>query len=327
MAEAARHADAIGPHQLGIIVVGRIGIVALGIPLSRRRVVEGRIGEQAQAHDAARIAVVGAHRHPGGGPGAVGQPGAWRERLTAESGLHPGVGPLVGEGVRLAVGAADVEKEAEATWVRRLGLIEAGLVDQAQIGPAVVAVEYLDLRVRVGGDDLQEVECAEGLLGHHVPESVVAAAPDDPHVAALDLGGGQRQAAVHVVKIVHLGLGERDCRPPGRQSFVLDMPRPGAGIARGDRQGREGQDGERDGSGCAHEPPLDSGQCGYLRPRSPPTRVCRKLGRGRGSANADRSTVDKASLQCNYWGNFPRGSPWGGTAGTVWFRQDCPGRS
>ncbi len=68
VAEAAGHADAIGPHQLGIVVIARVFIVALRIPALGRGVVERRIGEEAQTHDPGRITVVGAQGHGGRRP-------------------------------------------------------------------------------------------------------------------------------------------------------------------------------------------------------------------------------------------------------------------
>ncbi len=102
----------------------------------------------------------------------------------------PGYFCVVGERVGRTVGAALVEPQAEVLGIRSGGLVEAGLVGQAEIVPAVAAAV---LQLGVGGDGLQQVEGAEGVVGEAIPEPVVAAGPDQPHVAALDLVRGQRR--------------------------------------------------------------------------------------------------------------------------------------
>ena len=62
MAEPAGHADPIGTDQILVIVIGRIGVVALGVPALRRGLVEIGVREQAQPDNAGRIAVIGADR-------------------------------------------------------------------------------------------------------------------------------------------------------------------------------------------------------------------------------------------------------------------------
>ena len=190
MAEAARHPHAVGPHQiLGIVVVG-VRIIPYRVPVPGGRLIEFRVREQAQAQDTRRLAIVGSHR----------------QVLAAGADRHAGVLLRVGERIGRAVGAALVQPQAEVLGVGPGRLVEAGLVGQAQIGPPVGAVV---LERRVGGDGLEQVEGAERPLRHQVPEPVVTAGPDQPHVAALDLVGGQRDAVVHSVKIVFVGRRER----------------------------------------------------------------------------------------------------------------------
>src|SRR5690606_39275686 len=95
--EAAGHADAIRAHQVLAVVVGRVRVVALGIPFLRGLLVEVRIREQAQAEDAGRIAVVGADR----------------DRLAARADRHTRILALVFERIGLAAGFANVEPESE----------------------------------------------------------------------------------------------------------------------------------------------------------------------------------------------------------------------
>ena len=58
------------------------------------------------------------------------------------------------------------------------------------------------------GDDLEEIEGREAVLGHAIPEPVVAAGPDEPHVSALNLVRRQLRAVVHLVKEVFARLGK-----------------------------------------------------------------------------------------------------------------------
>jgi hypothetical protein len=93
--------------------------------------------------------------------------------------------------------------------VRRLGFFEARFVDRAHPVPAGVAVALFAVAIglaRMRRDDFQQIKCCEAVLRNPVPEAVVAAGPDQPHVAPLYLFGGHRRAIVHVAKIVLLGL-------------------------------------------------------------------------------------------------------------------------
>src|SRR5690242_8155807 len=90
--------------------------------------------------------------------------------------------------------------------VRRCRLIEAGLVYDAEIVPASVAAVWQSRR---RGNGLQQVESTERVLDHHVPEPVVAAGPDQPHVAALHLVGAELHAVVHVLEVVFVSCWKR----------------------------------------------------------------------------------------------------------------------
>jgi hypothetical protein len=171
------------------VVVARVGVVALGIPRLGGLLVERRIGKQAQADDAGRVAVERADRLRR----------AVAERLAARADRDAGVLRLVLERIGSAVLGADVEPEAAALRVGRGRALEARLVDEPEGVPARLAV-VAERGMRA--DDLEEIERAEGVAAHAVPEAVVAAAPDDPHVAAGDLGRVELDRAVHVVEVV-----------------------------------------------------------------------------------------------------------------------------
>ena len=186
VAEAARHTDPVWPDQiLGEIVV-RILVVAHRVPVALRLGVEGGVGEQPQSDHACGFAVVGADRHV----------------AATRTDLDTGIFVLVGKRVRRAVRPALVEPQSEALRIGAGCLLEAGLVDHPEILPPVVAA-VLERRVR--GDRLQKIERAERRDGHVIPEPVVAAGPDQPHVPALDLVGGQIDAVVHRLEVVFVG--------------------------------------------------------------------------------------------------------------------------
>src|SRR4029079_7627166 len=94
----------------------------------------------------------------------------------------------------------------EALGIRPGRQLEAGLIDQPEVAPAIVAIGFA---TGVGGDHLPEVERAERRGRQRVPQTIVAAGPDEPGVATLDLVGGQRNAAIHVVEVVFGGCPER----------------------------------------------------------------------------------------------------------------------
>ena len=133
----------------------------------------------------------------------------------------PGYFCVVLERVGRAGGIALVEPQAEAVGVGARRLAEARLVHHPEIGPARIAIRLLP---GMRGDDLQQVEGAERAVRHAVPEAVVAAGPDVPHVAAPDRRRAERHPAVHVVEIVLVGLRETTPRCAWRPS-----PRPPRG--------------------------------------------------------------------------------------------------
>jgi len=66
-------------------------------------------------------------------------------------------------------------------------LVEAGLVDQAEIFPAsVVAFIAAVAETGMRRDCLEKIERSETVVRQKVPQRVVAAGPDDPVVAPLD---------------------------------------------------------------------------------------------------------------------------------------------
>src|SRR5262249_54286328 len=152
--------------------------------------------KEPQADDAARPAVVRAHGHI----------------PAAGTDLHAGILLLVLEWIRRAVGAALVEPQPEALRIGTRGLLEARLVDQSEVFPSVVAA---GLERGVRRQRLEEIEGAEADRVHLVPHAVVAARPHDPGVAAADLVGSERDAAVHLAEVVLVGGGKRR-RGPAR---------------------------------------------------------------------------------------------------------------
>ena len=92
--------------------------------LSRRLLVEGGVREEPQADDAA------GERRSRSRPACS---------FRAPRSSTPGVLRLVVEGIGRAVGATLVEPEAVALRVGARRLLEAGLVDEAEVGPPVVA--------------------------------------------------------------------------------------------------------------------------------------------------------------------------------------------
>ena len=121
-----------------VVVVG-IGVIALRVPLLRRLFVEVGIREQPQTDDAGRVAVKRADR---------------RCSCRARRSSTPGYFCLVLKRIRRAVRPRACRAKAEAIRVGAGCLLETGLVDQAEIVPAIVAAE---LRARMRGDRLQEI--------------------------------------------------------------------------------------------------------------------------------------------------------------------------
>ncbi len=236
VAEAAGHADPVGPHEVRILIVVRVGVIALGVPLVLRRLVEVGVREQAQADDAGRGAEGGADR----------QARAVLEGRPAGADLDPWIFALVLERIGRAVRAADIEPEAEPLRIGTGRLFEARLVERAEPAPARVAVASLAVAIglaRMRGDDLEEIEGGEAVPGHLVPEAVVAAGPHEPHVAALDLVRRERDAVVHGVEEVLAGLRQRRLGPTGALGLI-------------DRRGRR-----KGGNGRDRQGPCDEGPC------------------------------------------------------------------
>ena len=88
-----------------------------------------------------------------------------------------------------------------------------------------------DLRIR--RQDLQQIECPERIVGHVVPEAIVAERPGDPVVAAADLVdveldariGRAPVAVVHVGEVVLVGRREAFRGAAGAHRLVLDRSR------------------------------------------------------------------------------------------------------
>ena len=182
--KAARHADAVGFDETAIVVIARIRVVPLGIPAARSRLVERGIRKQPQPDDAGRVPVERSDRH----------------RTASRTDRNTRVLRLVLEGVGRAIGAPHVEPESVAVLARSGALVETGLVDESEITPARIAAV---LQARVIRHGLQEIEDAGAIDRQLVPQSVVAAGPDDPVVAAFHRG-------------LH-GVGRRDARHVGRE--------------------------------------------------------------------------------------------------------------
>ena len=234
VAESAGHAHAIGAHELRIIVVAGVAEIFGGIPARGGGRVEGGIGEEPEAHDPAGVAVERTHRN-GLAPGADGDPGIFG---------------LILEGIGRTIGAPHIEQQAEALRIRLRRRVEARLVHQAQIVPPPVPIDGFG---RVIGDDLQQVEGAEGRGGQTVPESIIAAGPHDPHVAALDLVRRQRDPAIHVVEIVFACHGKGGCIPAGLARLVEDMSAGLRGaIEPGEQQAGAEQQHPREDMKSAH---------------------------------------------------------------------------
>ncbi len=234
MAKAARHADPIGPHQLFRQIIVRVVVKALRVPALGRHFVKSRVRKQAQPDNPSRLAVVGS-----GGDG-----------LAARPDRHTRVFGCVGERVGRAIRAALVEPQPVMLGVGGGGLGKARLVDEAQIGPAIVAAVFEAGR---GRQDLQQVERAEGQVGQLVPQPVVAAGPHDPHVAALDLVRGQRDAAVHAMEIIFVG-GRQGLRRASRLARLVDdlRARRSAGKSTDCGEHHRRKKAQRDQTGFVH---------------------------------------------------------------------------
>src|SRR6185437_2455840 len=162
MAEAARHADAIGTHQLLVVVVARIAEIALRIPSRCSCRIEGRVRKQPQSEYATRIAVQGAHGYC----------------LAACPNRDARILALVLKGISRAVRPPNVQQQTKALRIRPLWRIETRLIQYAEPGPTPSPIRRLR---RVIGDDFQQVEGAEARYGQPVPKAIVAASPHQPY--------------------------------------------------------------------------------------------------------------------------------------------------
>ncbi len=227
MAEGAGHADTIRPDQILRIVVARVGVVANRVPSSRRRGIEIGIRKQPEADHPGGITVGGAHR---------------KSVLATGADADARIFAFVLERVRRTVAAPRVEPEAEALRIRAGRFVEAGLIDKSEIVPAIVAAE---LQSRIGGEGLQQVERAERIAGHVVPEAIVAGGPDQPGVPAPDLGGRQRQPAIHAAEVVLIGDRQRRRAAAADTRLIGDAPGPGEADASSDQQSEPERDAPR----------------------------------------------------------------------------------
>src|ERR1700740_3075725 len=57
MAKAAGHSDTIGAHEMLVVIVGRVGVIAYGVPVFGRFLIEVWVGKEAQANDSGFIAI------------------------------------------------------------------------------------------------------------------------------------------------------------------------------------------------------------------------------------------------------------------------------
>ncbi len=230
VAEGAGHADTERPHELRIGMHGVVGVVGvargiddalLPVVASRLRgarvAEEVRVGQQPQAHHAARVAidarvdaVLGelGHRAVVQGHVADGEEFLVGDALMAGRCLDR-FGELVGGRVDVAgrLGQADlvavglVEVEAQ-DLLRRIGLrTHARLVHQPGI------VETVGALARV--DEDQEVGQPVAVLLQPAPEGLVALAPEHPGVLAADRRAGvvRHGGAVGPVQRVQRAIG------------------------------------------------------------------------------------------------------------------------
>ncbi len=203
MTEPAGHSHAVGSHQLLRQVVVGVFVKPLGIPFFYCGFVEIGVGEEAQSDDPRRVSVIGPRR----------------DVLAARADRDAGVLLGILERVWRAIGIAHVDPQTITLRVRSCGLRKTRLVDEPEIIPPVFPAVF---QAGIRGQDFQEVEISEGQVGQIVPQPVVAAGPDDPHVAPLDLVGAESNAAIHRPEIVLVGRRERLGRPPGLPCLVDD---------------------------------------------------------------------------------------------------------
>src|SRR2546426_8200069 len=121
------------PHERRIEVVVGIVVVALGVPVLARLVVEVGIRKQPEADDAGWLAVVGADLH----------------RVAASADLYAGISRVVRERVRRAVAIALIDPEKEVSRIGFSRLPEARLVDEPEVPESVVTAIVAQVLRRV----------------------------------------------------------------------------------------------------------------------------------------------------------------------------------
>src|SRR5262245_7351965 len=191
MTEGAGHADAVRPHQILVVVELFVGVKGIRIfldgiePLPLCRLAEIGIWEQTQADDAGRLAV---ERANGNG-------------RAPRADLYTGVLGFVLERVEATVRLRPIEPKS--VFVRPRRLLEAWFVDQPVPVEAIAAVRripgqgirlalcfaeravlgfVIELSVQTDAkadtwirrQDLEQLEGAEGVVGHVVPEAIIA---------------------------------------------------------------------------------------------------------------------------------------------------------
>ncbi len=207
VAEPARHADPVRPHELLPEVVALVGVVLRRIPLLGRRLIEIGIRKEPQADDAGRPSVGGADGQLVLAPRADGD-----ARVLL----------VVLEGVGRTVGPPPVEPEPVPVGIGPFRLLEARLVDETEEVPAVVPARLEPL---VRGNDLEQIEGPEAVDRDPVPEAVVSSRPHDPGVAPLDLLACQREAVIHVVEVILVRRRKRRDGPARAARLVQDASR------------------------------------------------------------------------------------------------------
>ena len=220
MTEAARHSDAVWPHEVLVIIVTRVGVVANRVPRFLCRLVKVGVWKATQSDDPGSKPVVRTDRQ--GGP--------------ARTDLDAGIFLRVLEGIGRASSVAPVEPKAKSVgvWAGRLG--KARLVDQPQEAPSVIAAGY---QAGIGREGFQKIKIAETDLNELLPEPIVATGPDEPHVAALDLARSELDSSIHVAEEVFVGGRKARRLTPRLLGFIHHEARAGPGQGRISDQAEE----------------------------------------------------------------------------------------
>src|SRR5277367_1147232 len=111
--KAARHTHSIRPHQLLVVVVGRIGVEAFGIPFLGRAFIKVWIGKKPKSYDAGRVPVVGTRR----------------DVLASSANLDAGIFGFVFKWIRWARRISRIQPKAVTVGIWRRRLLEAWFVD------------------------------------------------------------------------------------------------------------------------------------------------------------------------------------------------------